>query len=38
MNALLPSLGLAGALAAALAVHELQTWLERWVYERHAQD
>ncbi|CRZ13354.1 hypothetical protein BN2156_00184 [Mycolicibacterium neworleansense] len=38
MNALLFSLAVVGALVTALAVHDLQIWLERWEYERHAQD
>lgn len=38
MSALLLGLVAVGAFATALAVHELQTWLERWEYERHAQD
>lgn len=38
MSALLLGLVAVSALATALAVHELQTWLERWEYERHAQD
>jgi hypothetical protein len=38
MSALLLSLLVVSALVSAVAVHELQTWLERWAYERHAQD
>lgn len=38
MSALLLVLAGVSALITALAVHELQTWLERWAYERHAQD
>lgn len=38
MSALLLVLAVAGAVVTALAVHDLQTWLERWAYERHAQD
>lgn len=38
MSALLLVLAVISALLTALAVHELQTWLERWEYERHAQD
>ncbi len=38
MSALLLCLVVISALVTALAVHELQTWLERWAYERHAQD
>lgn len=38
MSALLLVLAVACAVATALAVHDLQTWLERWAYERHAQD
>ncbi|MFV8163327.1 AfsR/SARP family transcriptional regulator [Mycobacterium sp. 134] len=38
MSALLLCLVVMAALVTALAVHELQTWLERWAYERHAQD
>ncbi len=38
MSALLLGLVVISAFATALAVHELQTWLERWEYERHAQD
>lgn len=38
MSALLLVLVVISALLTALAVHELQTWLERWEYERHAQD
>jgi hypothetical protein len=37
MNALLVTCSLAAPLAA-LAVHELQVRLERWDYERHAED
>ena len=36
MSGLLLGLGGVSALAAALGVHELQAWLERWEYERHA--
>ncbi len=38
MSALLLGLAVFSAVITALAVHELQTWLERWAYERHAQD
>lgn len=38
MSALLLGLAVVSAVITALAVHELQTWLERWAYERHAQD
>ncbi len=38
MSALLLSLVMISALVTAFGVHELQTWLERWEYERHAQD
>ncbi|WP_207544725.1 hypothetical protein, partial [Mycolicibacterium conceptionense] len=31
-------LAVAGAGVTALAIHDLQSWLERWAYERHAQD
>ncbi len=37
MNALLVILSLAAPIAA-LGVHELQARLERWDYERHAED
>lgn len=38
MSALLLGLVVVSAMASAIAVYELQTWLERWEYERHAQD
>lgn len=38
MSALLLVLVAVSAAVTALAVHETQTWLERWAYERHAQD
>ncbi len=38
MSALLLVLFAASAAVTALAVHETQTWLARWAYERHAQD
>lgn len=38
MSTLLLSLVVAGAVVTAFGIHELQTWLERWEYERHAQD
>ncbi|MBP2451120.1 hypothetical protein JOF57_001005 [Mycolicibacterium lutetiense] len=38
MSALLLGLVVVSTVATAFAVHELQTWLERWEYERHAQD
>ncbi|AJR30180.1 hypothetical protein MFTT_41050 [Mycolicibacterium fortuitum subsp. fortuitum] len=38
VSALLLVLAVVSAVIAALAVHELQIWLERWAYERHAQD
>lgn len=38
MSALLLGFVVVSAVATAFAVHELQTWLERWEYERHAQD
>ncbi|CQD24271.1 hypothetical protein BN970_06352 [Mycolicibacterium conceptionense] len=38
MSALLLVLAVAGAAVTALAIHDLQSWLERWAYERHAQD
>lgn len=38
MNALM-LIGLSVATPlAALALHDLQTWLERWDHDRHAQD
>jgi hypothetical protein len=27
-----------GAALGAFALHDLQTWLERWDYDRHAND
>ncbi|MDH6194573.1 hypothetical protein M2272_001202 [Mycobacterium frederiksbergense] len=38
MSALLLSLVLGCAVFTSLGVHELQARLERWEYERHAQD
>lgn len=38
MNALLVTCLSLVALLAALGVHELQVRLERWDYERHADD
>lgn len=38
MSTLLLCLAMISVLVTASAVHELQTWLERWEYERHAQD
>lgn len=38
MSGLLLSLVAVCAIITALGVHHLQIWLERWAYERHAQD
>jgi hypothetical protein len=38
MNALLVTCLSVTATLAALSVHELQARLERWDYERHAED
>ena len=38
MNALLLLCMTVGAPLAALAVHDLQVWLEQWDHDRHAED
>ena len=38
MNTLLVIILTAGTSLAAVGLHELQAWLERWDYDRHAQD
>jgi len=38
MNALLVTGSSLAAMVAAFGVHELQARLERWDYERHAED
>lgn len=38
MNALLLTCLSIGAPLAALGLHELQVWLERWDHDRHAED
>jgi hypothetical protein len=35
---LLVALMLIGLPLAAWGLHDLQAWLERWAYDRHAQD
>lgn len=38
MSTLLVIVLLVGCLIAAVGLYDLQEWLERWDYERHAQD
>lgn len=38
MNALLVTLVSIGVPLTAVGLHDLQAWLERWAYERHAED
>ena len=38
MNALIVTCSSLAAMLAALGVHDLQSRLERWDYERHAND
>ena len=38
MNTLLVIVLMVGTALMAVGFHDMQAWLERWDYERHAQD
>jgi hypothetical protein len=38
MNSVMLAAMLIGAPAIAIGIHDLQTKLEQWAYERHAED